>query len=87
MLGKPKYQLGQHVMFHVRNQEYNIKGTAIPDGEWKQGYIYVVDANGVLEDQRHVHYDIMVPDENCLYKHVNEYNVLPSSTYTIKYVK
>ena len=34
MLGKPKYQLGQHVMFYVKNQEYNIKGVAIPDREW-----------------------------------------------------
>ena len=69
MLGNPKYKLGDIVRFNI-----------ICDGNklQKEGYIYIIDPNGTFFDDSDVSYDIMVEDENCLYKHINERDVVLS---------
>lgn len=34
--------------------------------------IEIIDAFGTFEDNSDVSYDIMVAEENCLYKHIRE---------------
>lgn len=34
--------------------------------------IYIIDKYGTFEDNSDVSYDILVKEENCLYKHINE---------------
>lgn len=59
MRGKPKFKLNDTVSFKLGDSEY-------------MGYIYVVDRWGTFEDPSDVSYDVMVVDENCLYKHIPE---------------
>lgn len=65
MIGKPKYKIEEDVSFKLQNQI-------------KNGFIIVVDAYGVFEDNTEVHYDIMVPKENMIYKHVRENLIIES---------
>lgn len=63
MKGCPKYKVGDLVRFkytvdHVESE--------------KCGSIYIVDKYGVIEDGSDVSYDVMIEEENCLYKHINE---------------
>lgn len=60
MLGKPKFKYGDKVRFKVT------------DTIEKVGTIYIIDKWGTFFDKSDVSYDIMVEDENCLYKHFNE---------------
>lgn len=59
MLGKPKYKLFEKVCFEF-------------DNDVKIGSIYVVDKYGTCEDETDVSYDILVEEDNMLYKHINE---------------
>lgn len=63
MLGKPKYIVDQLVTFTI-------------DNKLKTGLIWIVDKYGTFEDNSDVSYDIMVKEENCLYKHISEKYVL-----------
>lgn len=64
MKGNPKYNVGDVVHFSVQmiNQPKTIKS----------GVVFVVDAYGVWEDSSDVHYDILVDEEDMIYKHVKE---------------
>lgn len=64
MIGKPKYNINQEVTFN-----YN--------GQIKTGVICIIDSYGTFEQHEEVSYDILVKDENCLYKHVCEPLVQP----------
>lgn len=59
MKGYPKFKNGQVVKFEA-------------EGSIKEGLIYIVDKYGTFEDSSDVSYDILVSDENCLYKHIRE---------------
>ena len=59
MLGEPKYKLFEKVRFEF-------------DDSFKVGTIYVVDKYGTFEDKTDVGYDILVEEENMLYKHIKE---------------
>lgn len=59
MIGNPKYQFGNIVDFTVGD-------------DTKTGIIYIIDKYGTFEDNSDVSYDILVGDENCLYKHIRE---------------
>lgn len=63
MKGNPKYQYGNLVKFEL-------------NGEIKEGTIYIIDKYGTFEDDSDVSYDILVGNENCLYKHINEKYIL-----------
>lgn len=63
MLGKPKYKRGNKVLFKCADKE-------------KVGYIEIVDKWGTFFDKSDVCYDIMVKEENCLYKHFNEKDII-----------
>ena len=62
ILGKPKFTRGDYVEFEAR-------------GEIKRGKIYIVDAFGTFEQMEEPSYDIIVEEENCLYKHFPESSV------------
>lgn len=59
MLGKPKYKEGTTVKFIINN-------------ELKTGIVFVVDKYGTFDNSTDVSYDILVEDENMLYKHIQE---------------
>ena len=63
MKGHPKYQYGNLVKFEL-------------NGEIKEGIVYIIDKYGTFEDDSDVSYDILVGNENCLYKHINEKYIL-----------
>ena len=63
MLGKPKFKHGDKVRFKVADKE-------------KVGSIYIIDKWGTFFDKSDVCYDIMVEEENCLYKHFNEKDII-----------
>lgn len=63
MKGHPKYQYGNLVKFEL-------------NGEVKEGIVYIIDKYGTFEDDSDVSYDILVGNENCLYKHINEKYIL-----------
>lgn len=64
MKGKPKFKVGDEVCFEFQ-------------GKTKVGVVFVVDAYGTLYDDSDVSYDIMVEEENTLYKHFTEKLVKP----------
>ena len=68
MLGKPKYCENDLVEFKFFKDEPN-----------KVGIIYIVDKWGTLSDDSDVSYDILVKEENMLYKHISE-------RYVVKYL-
>jgi len=59
MLGKPKFNYGDTVKFKF-------------DDETKVGTIEIIDAYGTFFYKEDVSYDIMVKEENTLYKHIHE---------------
>ena len=59
VLGKPKYQRGERVSFTI-------------NGQTKQGVVAVVDSHGTFEQDLEPSYDILVKEENTLYKHIRE---------------
>lgn len=59
MLGKPKFNYGDTVKFKFGD------GT-------KVGTIEIIDAYGTFFYNEDVSYDIMVKEENTLYKHIHE---------------
>ena len=63
MRGFPRFKIGDTVAFKF-------------DGGNKVGVIWVVDKYGTFEDPSDVSYDIMVEQENVLYKHFTENLVL-----------
>lgn len=62
MLGKPKYKRNDKVSFEI-------------NGIVKQGYVCVVDAYGTFFQKDEPSYDVMVEEDNCLYKHIPESQV------------
>lgn len=59
MLGRPKYDYGDKVSFVSGRREV-------------EGVVYIIDAYGNFSNDKDVSYDILVEDENTLYKHVME---------------
>lgn len=59
MVGKPKFDYQDKVMFNI-------------NGKNKIGSIYIIDKYGTFFDDSDVSYDIFVEKENCLYKHIRE---------------
>lgn len=68
MIGKPKYKENDLVEFQWLKNEPN-----------KVGIVYIVDKWGTISDNSDVSYDILVKDENMLYKHISE-------RYVVKYL-
>ncbi len=66
MLGKPKFAQQQPVRFTLEDKE----GKSLV----LEGVIYVVDANGTIEQQEEPSYDIMalVEGDKTLFKHIRE---------------
>ena len=69
MVGNPKYKYKDIVKFHVKPD----KNVEFID---KVGTVYIVDRFGTFENSSDVSYDILVKEENCLYKHISEKLVL-----------
>lgn len=75
MLGKPKYNYDEEVIFKINydENEYKINGR-----------IFIIDAYGTLEQNKEVSYDIMVNNSPlhdngpCLFKHIIETQIYPS---------
>lgn len=63
MLGKPKYNIGDTVSFLIDNKAVN-------------GEVAIIDKYGTFEDDSDVSYDIYSKEENILYKHINEKNII-----------
>ena len=64
VLGKPKYS-------HSDTVEFTWGEDCI-----KTGQIHVVDAYGTFEQSAEPSYDVLVEDDNCLYKHICESNII-----------
>jgi len=64
MIGNPKYTEGDIVKFF---DFYN---------EEKTGIVAIVDENGTFYDSNNVYYDIHIKEENTLYKHICESNLI-----------
>ena len=62
MIGNPKFKRGDVVTFTIGEKEIT-------------GKVFVVDVFGIWLDRSDVHYDIMVEEQNMLYKHVKEKQV------------
>jgi len=60
MKGKPKFKYEDRVEFDLG------------DGIKRVGMVYIIDAYGTWDDPDDVSYDILVENENCLYKHITE---------------
>lgn len=58
-MSKPLHKIDDIVQFNVRNKTLS-------------GKIEVVDANGTFGQNDEPSYDIMVQEENTLYKHIRE---------------
>ena len=69
MIGRPKYKVGDKVVFRFPDFENN----AIKDVE---GIVAIVDSYGTFFDQSDVSYDILDKKQNMLFKHVKEINVV-----------
>ncbi len=63
VIGKPKYKYGDRVSFAM-------------NGKTKQGVVTVVDAFGTFGQDLEPSYDILVKEENMVYKHIRETFVL-----------
>ena len=63
MLGNPKYTEGDRVQFTF-------------DGQVKTGPVEIVDEYGTFFDDSDVSYDILIEEENTLYKHIREDRVV-----------
>lgn len=75
MIGKPKYNYNQKVVFTIL--ENGKKKT-------KVGTVDIIDYYGTFFDKSDVSYDIMVKEngEYCLYKHIREDKVQSYSPIT-----
>lgn len=62
MKGQPKFDYGDLVSFTIDDKE-------------KVGSVYIIDRYGTFSDGSDVSYDIMVEQENTLYKHIGEKGV------------
>ena len=62
MIGYPKYTYNDIVVFTINGQDMC-------------GIIAVVDIYGTFCDDSDVQYDIMVRDENTIYKHIHEKSI------------
>ena len=69
MVGKPKYKCGDIVQFKFY------------DGI-KEGTVAIVDKYGTFEDNSDVSYDILVENENTLYKHFTEKSIVQKTGET-----
>lgn len=67
MLGKPKYKVGDEVLFEIT---YNDEKLTL------EGKVEIIDSYGTFFDKSDVSYDIMVEDFDnkgkCLCKHIPE---------------
>lgn len=63
MIGKPKFKVGDKVKF-------------VAGDKTKGGIIEIVDKWGTFFDKTDVCYDIRVEEENMLYKHFNESDII-----------
>lgn len=59
----PKFKRNDMVVFKFRDDE-------------KCGMIQIVDAYGTFEQDDELSYDICVEEENCLYKHIRETDIV-----------
>lgn len=59
MIKYPKFKKGDTVKFNWKD------GTKI-------GKVYIVDRYGTFGQDKEISYDIMVEEDDCLYKHVPE---------------
>lgn len=64
MLGKPRYNYMDEVVFELEN-DHGVKVA-------KRGKVYIIDAYGTFENNTEPSYDVLVEDENVLYKHIGE---------------
>lgn len=71
MIGKPRYKNGDIVTFYI------VDTVGVNKVITKTGYIYIVDPYGTFEQNDEPSYDIMVEQDNCLYKHIRESFVKP----------
>ena len=62
MIGYPKFKKGDTVKFNWK------------DGK-KIGKVHIVDRYGTFGQDKEASYDIMVEEDDCLYKHVPESEV------------
>lgn len=63
IIGMPKFKRNDMVVFKFRDDE-------------KCGMIQIVDAYGTFEQDDEPSYDICVEEENCLYKHIRETDIV-----------
>lgn len=63
-LGNPRYHRGDSVFIRNRNN--------VPSA----GVVEIVDAYGTFEQKDEPSYDVFIEEENCLYKHIRESQVL-----------
>lgn len=63
VIGRPRFRLGEYVVFKSVRDE-------------KKGKILVVDPFGTFDQNEEPSYDVYVEEENCLYKHIVESNVV-----------
>ena len=58
----------------MKKPDYNVDDLVTFDaaGDKKTGKVYIVDAYGTFEQNEEPSYDVMVEEENCLYKHIRE---------------
>ena len=62
MIGKPKYVDREVVKFVIED-------------EIKVGTVEIIDAYGTFFQSEEPSYDVLVKEENCLYKHIRESNI------------
>ena len=70
MIGKPKFKVGDKVKFIAGNKV-------------KEGIVEVVDKWGTFFDKTDACYDIWVEEENMLYKHFNEKDIVDAERYKL----
>ena len=63
VLGRPRFRHGEYVVFKWRESE-------------KCGKVSVVDPFGTFEQNEEPSYDVYIEEENCLYKHIVESDVV-----------
>ena len=61
-MAPPRFKEGDYVVFRS-------------NGEKKTGQIYIVDRYGTFGQNEEPSYDVMVDEENCLYKHIRDSHV------------
>ena len=64
MIGEPKFNYKDQVYFHIEGEDNKPKKL--------YGEIYIIDAYGTFFDDSDVSYDVYVPDQDIIYKHIPE---------------